>query len=131
MKHIVAREEYCIGCKLCEVHCLVQHSRSKKIIKAFRRERNSIVPGVQVEQSGCVSFALQCRHCPEAPCIEACMTGAMQRDPETGLYPASALPSISGVAAFRGTLASDRAAFLAAVEAAGEERITTEEGSAP
>jgi carbon-monoxide dehydrogenase iron sulfur subunit len=38
---------------------------------------------VRVEQAGYISFALQCRHCTEAPCIEACMTGAMHRDPET------------------------------------------------
>ena len=84
MKRIVAREEFCIGCRLCEIHCLVQHSKSKKIIKAFRTERETIVPGVKVEQSGYVSFALQCRHCDEAPCIEACMTGAMHRDEKTG-----------------------------------------------
>ena len=85
MKRIVAREEFCIGCRLCEVHCLVQHSKSKKIIKAFRKERETIVPGVKVEQSGHVSFALQCRHCDDAPCIESCMTGAMQRDEKTGV----------------------------------------------
>ena len=84
MKRIVAHEEHCIGCRLCEIHCLVQHSRSRKIIKAFRTERDAIVPGVKVEESGIVSFALQCRHCDDAPCIEACMTGAMHRDPGTG-----------------------------------------------
>ena len=84
MKRIVAHEEHCIGCRLCEIHCLVQHSRSRKIIKAFRTERDAIVPGVKVEESGIVSFALQCRHCDDAPCIEACMTGAMHRDAETG-----------------------------------------------
>jgi carbon-monoxide dehydrogenase iron sulfur subunit len=84
MKRIVAREEFCIGCRLCEIHCLVQHSRSKKIVKAFRTERDSVLPGLQVEQSGYVSFALQCRHCDDAPCLEACMTGAMYRDPATG-----------------------------------------------
>jgi carbon-monoxide dehydrogenase iron sulfur subunit len=84
MKRIVAHEESCIGCRLCEIHCLVQHSRSKKIIKAFREERDTVLPRVQVEQSGYVSFALQCRHCEEAPCIEACISGAMHRDPQTG-----------------------------------------------
>jgi carbon-monoxide dehydrogenase iron sulfur subunit len=84
MKRIYAREEYCLACRLCEIHCLVQHSRSKKIVKAFRQERDTVIPGVQVEQSGRTSFALQCRHCDDAPCLEACMTGAMHRDAATG-----------------------------------------------
>ena len=84
MKRIYVREEYCIGCRLCEINCLVKHSRSKKIIKAFRADRDIVVPGVQVEEAGPLSFALQCRHCDDAPCIEACITGAMQRDSETG-----------------------------------------------
>ena len=84
MKRIYAREEYCLACRLCEIHCLVQHSKSKKIVKAFRQERDTVVPGVQVEQSGGTSFALQCRHCDDAPCLEACMTGAMHRDEATG-----------------------------------------------
>ncbi|MFP4176313.1 MAG: 4Fe-4S dicluster domain-containing protein [Planctomycetota bacterium] len=84
MKKIVAREKYCIGCRLCEIHCQVQHSESKHIIRAFRDEGESLVPRVQVEEDGYVSFALQCRHCTDAPCIESCMTGAMHRDPQTG-----------------------------------------------
>jgi carbon-monoxide dehydrogenase iron sulfur subunit len=84
MKRIYAREEYCLGCRLCEIHCLVRRSRARSIIKAFRRERDKVVPGVQVEQSGYTSFALQCRHCDDALCIEACITGAMHRDAATG-----------------------------------------------
>ena len=84
VKRITIHEEHCIGCRLCEIRCLVQHSRSRKIIKAFREERDTVVPGIQVEESGYVSFALQCRHCVDASCVEACMTGAMHRDPQTG-----------------------------------------------
>lgn len=84
MKRIEIREEHCLGCRLCEIHCIVGRSRSRRIIKAFRDERDTLVPGVKVEQSGYTSFALQCRHCEEAPCIEACMTGAMHRDEATG-----------------------------------------------
>ena len=84
MKRIYAREELCLGCRLCEIHCLVQHSRSKKIIKAFRKEKDLVVPGVVVEASGQTNFALQCRHCDAAPCVEACITGAMHRDPASG-----------------------------------------------
>lgn len=83
MKRIVIHEEHCIGCRLCEVHCLVQHSRSRDIIKAFRVEQDSVMPRVFVEEAGPVSFALQCRQCLEPSCLEACVSGAMHRDPET------------------------------------------------
>ena len=84
MKRIYIREEYCIGCRLCEIHCLVQHSKSKKIIKAFKKEFPRALPRILVEEKGYLSFAIQCRHCEEAPCIEACITGAMYRDEATG-----------------------------------------------
>lgn len=84
MKRVIVNENYCIGCRLCEVHCLVAHSQSKHIIKAFREEADSITPRIVVEQAGCATFAIQCRHCVEAPCLDACMTGAMRRDARTG-----------------------------------------------
>ena len=83
MKRIYVHEEYCIGCRLCEIHCLVQHSRSKKILKAFKEEFPRAIARILVEEQGYLSFALQCRHCEEAPCLEACITGAMQRDRRT------------------------------------------------
>ncbi len=84
MKRIYIKEEYCIGCRLCEIHCLVQHSKSRKIIKAFKKEFPRALPRILVEEKGYLSFAIQCRHCEEAPCIEACITGAMYRDKTTG-----------------------------------------------
>jgi anaerobic carbon-monoxide dehydrogenase iron sulfur subunit len=84
VKKIVIHEEHCIGCRLCEVHCLVQHSQSRDIIKAFKIEQPSLMPRVMVEESGPVSFALQCRQCVEPSCLEACISGAMHRDEDTG-----------------------------------------------
>jgi len=84
VKRIIVHEEHCIACGLCEVHCLVQHSSSRDIIKAFKVERDRALPRVMLEVDGPVSFALQCRQCQEPACLEACVSGAMHRDPETG-----------------------------------------------
>ena len=84
MKRIYIREEYCMGCRLCEVHCLVQHSRTRNIIKAYKGEYPRPVPRILVEEKGYLSFALQCRHCEDAPCLAACITGALSRDSRTG-----------------------------------------------
>ena len=73
-----------MGCRLCEIHCLVEHSRSRKIIKAYKEEFPRALPRMIVEERGALSFALPCRHCEEAPCIAACITGAMHRHTTTG-----------------------------------------------
>ena len=85
MRRIQAREEVCIGCRLCEVHCLVAHSPTRDLVRAYRQEKARALPRVQVQEEGAVSFALQCRHCREPLCAYACLTGAMQRDEQTGM----------------------------------------------
>jgi len=82
-RRIVIREEYCMGCHVCEVHCITQHSKSRKIIKAYKSEKRG-VSGIVFEERGPASLAVQCRHCSEPLCVEACITGAMKRDKETG-----------------------------------------------
>ena len=84
MKKIFIHEEYCMNCRLCEVHCIVQNSKTRNIIKTYKGEYPKPLSRVLVEEKGYLSFALQCRHCEDAPCLEACITGAMRRDPESG-----------------------------------------------
>ncbi|MCD4670089.1 MAG: 4Fe-4S dicluster domain-containing protein [Actinomycetia bacterium] len=85
MKKIYIDEEYCLGCRLCEIYCQVKHSKSKKIIKAFKKDMNEVLPRVLVEEIGYNSFAIQCRHCADAPCVEACISGAMKKNENTGV----------------------------------------------
>jgi carbon-monoxide dehydrogenase iron sulfur subunit len=85
MLRIKALPDVCIGCGLCRVWCKVEHSESKNVHKAFKPAACETVSCVELEEEGCESFAVQCRHCDEPLCVYGCITGAMQKDPETGV----------------------------------------------
>lgn len=84
MKKIRAVEEWCLGCKLCEVSCRTSHSKSKDIIKCHKKEKHTPTSRIFVESGKDFNFAVNCRHCKEAMCVKSCITGAMYKDPETG-----------------------------------------------
>ena len=85
MKRIYINESVCIGCRLCEVHCKLAHSQSKDLVKAFARESPRPLPSLLVEQRKPVCFAVQCHHCDDPACVYACLTGALLRDPDSGV----------------------------------------------
>jgi carbon-monoxide dehydrogenase iron sulfur subunit len=82
MKRIYARDEICIGCRLCEVYCVVQHSGTHDLVKAFTRERPRPTARIVVDEEGSLSFGTQCVNCDEPACVYACISGAMQRGPD-------------------------------------------------
>jgi len=67
-----------MGCGLCEVACATEHSSSKNTIKAFKDEH--IVPRNSVDRKENLSYSINCRHCDDPSCVEACITGAIDRD---------------------------------------------------
>jgi carbon-monoxide dehydrogenase iron sulfur subunit len=85
MKKVYVKEEVCIGCRLCEVYCQLQHARSSDLVKAFKKESPPPLPRLRVEESGVVSLSVHCQQCQDTPCIQACLTGALSRDPESRL----------------------------------------------
>ena len=85
MGRVYIKEEVCIGCRLCEVYCQLQHAQSTDLIKAFKRESPRPLPRLRVEENGVVSFSVRCQQCDEAPCVYACLTGAITRDRMTGV----------------------------------------------
>jgi carbon-monoxide dehydrogenase iron sulfur subunit len=85
MRRVYVKEEVCIGCHLCEVYCRLQHARSADLVKAFKRESPRALPRLRVEERGVVSLSVRCQHCDDAPCVQACLTGAMSRDPVSSL----------------------------------------------
>ncbi|MDQ2086188.1 4Fe-4S dicluster domain-containing protein [Herbivorax sp. ANBcel31] len=80
-KRIYVNEKVCVGCRLCEIHCIGAHSEYKdNLIKAFKKSSQRPVARIVVEEKKPVSFGLQCKNCDEPECVKACITGAMQID---------------------------------------------------
>lgn len=85
MKRIYAIEEWCVNCRRCEVACKTFHSQSKDTYKAYMVEEPSPQNRVRVEGGQVLSIAINCRHCERPKCVEGCISGAMTKNPETGL----------------------------------------------
>lgn len=73
----------CVGCRSCEMACAVEHSKGKNIFSAIKE---SPLPKkmVRTENVGSKIISLHCQHCEDAPCIKACMSGALSKDEQTG-----------------------------------------------
>jgi anaerobic carbon-monoxide dehydrogenase iron sulfur subunit len=84
MKRIYSIEDACIGCHLCEVACITEHSASKDPVRAFLREPERQINRCTVEEGdgGVVSFSTTCRHCDEPDCLRACISGAIRKNEE-------------------------------------------------
>jgi len=80
VRRVYVKEEVCIGCHLCEVYCQLQHAQSTDLVKAFKRQSPPPLPRLRVDEKGVVSFSVRCQQCDEAPCVQACLTGALTRD---------------------------------------------------
>jgi carbon-monoxide dehydrogenase iron sulfur subunit len=84
MKRVYVKEEVCIGCRLCEVYCQLQHAGTADLVKAFKKQTPPL-PRLRVDERGVVSLSVRCQQCDDAPCVQACLTGALSRDPESRL----------------------------------------------
>lgn len=85
MKRIYAIEQWCVNCRRCEVACKAAHSRSGSVFKALTVEEPAPRNRVRVEGGKALSLAVNCRHCAHPKCVEGCISGAMSKDPVTGV----------------------------------------------
>lgn len=69
--HLVVRPELCTGCRLCELFCSFQHTGriwpQRTRVWVVRWEREALYAPVV------------CQQCEQAPCVQACPTGAAAR----------------------------------------------------
>lgn len=78
-REIFVRLDRCMGCHSCELACAVEHSKSRSLYEAIG-EQLSPKSRLFVEAAGEKSVPILCRHCEDAPCVHACIAGAIRHD---------------------------------------------------
>lgn len=79
-KEIFVRLDRCMGCLSCKVACAVEHSSHKNLYCSMY-ETPQPKPRIYVEWVKPEhSVPIVCRHCEDAPCMHACIAGAISRN---------------------------------------------------
>lgn len=81
MKKKVVDRSKCIGCKNCELACIAAHSPGGKIAIAYQQGLENMPRSrtkLELDGDG-KRFPQFCRHCTQPACVEACMSGALQK----------------------------------------------------
>lgn len=74
---IVADAKNCIGCHTCELACVMSHNNDISLTKAPFQPRLKVIKGMSV------TVPVMCKHCENAPCANACPTGAIVHQNES------------------------------------------------
>jgi carbon-monoxide dehydrogenase iron sulfur subunit len=77
MKRVFVKEEWCLGCHLCEYNCAFANSGVSDMAKALKGKE--IYPRIRVEDNGSITYAVSCRHCTDAICVKSCISGALSK----------------------------------------------------
>lgn len=72
---LIANPDRCIGCRTCEIACVLAHSAEDALLKGTIVEH--FTPRLRVIKTATISAPVQCRHCEDAPCANVCPTNAI------------------------------------------------------
>ena len=71
-RFVVANSRDCIGCKACEIACVLAHNQER-----YPEPGQNLRPRVTVLASPEASTAMMCHQCDNAPCVTSCPTDAL------------------------------------------------------
>ncbi|SQI40984.1 Glutamate synthase [NADPH] small chain [Leminorella richardii] len=71
-RFVIADAKECIGCRVCEVACVMTHNGGK-----HPEVPELYLPRIKVIKTAAVKTAVTCRHCEDAPCAQVCPSGAL------------------------------------------------------
>ena len=72
MQRIKIDRTKCVGCLTCTTACMVSHNSEDTRTRIVIDDQNKYAP-------------IFCRHCDLPECVYTCMSGAMTKNPKTGL----------------------------------------------
>ena len=70
---IHANPDKCIGCKKCEIACVNAHIDIS--YKEAKKRGLPVMPRIKVVKVDNLKYPIQCRHCVDSPCANACPFG--------------------------------------------------------
>ncbi|RJX30237.1 MAG: 4Fe-4S dicluster domain-containing protein [Oxalobacter sp.] len=74
-RFVIAEPSKCIGCRTCEVACVLAHPMIDGGLQNLSPE--NFKPRLKVVKSATVTAPVQCRQCENAPCVNSCPTEAL------------------------------------------------------
>lgn len=80
-RFVIAEPEKCIGCRTCEVACVLAHPEGKQEGVALSAE--NFHPRLRLVKNLTLTAPVQCRQCENAPCVNVCPTGALVYESNT------------------------------------------------
>lgn len=86
MIRVMIDKDLCIGCLNCTLACMCTHNSKGNSIYDLNLEdiSNESRNHIELDSNNHPSPIL-CRHCTEPECVLTCMSGAMTKDPKTGI----------------------------------------------
>lgn len=79
-RFVVGDASKCTGCKACEVACFTEHNRERNQVgRTVGTVTVPVTAKLYVTRSGEICVPVQCKHCEDAPCLNACAKSAISR----------------------------------------------------
>jgi electron transport protein HydN len=74
---VIADPGKCIGCRTCEIACVMAHEKDKSIENLTVEK---FLPRLKVVKTAKVTMPIQCRQCEDAPCAKVCDAQAIVQE---------------------------------------------------
>ncbi|MDR0933485.1 MAG: 4Fe-4S dicluster domain-containing protein [Burkholderiaceae bacterium] len=77
-RFVIAEPEKCIGCRTCEVACVLAHPEDEQT--GLKLSPENFHPRLKLVKNLTLTAPVQCRQCENAPCVNVCPTQALVYD---------------------------------------------------